>query len=402
MSSLFRMEIGHSIEGTVGGRKRARNAQSILDRQQSRGTFSFGEDRFVFQPIEAFVFVINAPHSSGETAILRQLEDLVEIFVLLFGPPEKWKPASLRLGGIKSMIDKILLSGVSTQSSSSSSSSSTSNGGNSGEDVKDGENTGSTMDLRKHDAAFRERTRSLLGGVPFVSMSSQTHEHVDQLLALLENDNSTLGSVLLVEGSVLHSRLDLEETSQLWNLLQLQPLVYQRTRVTPVYSENQWKNLVVYRMRWHTLCVLQTIECSLVDTLPKLERFDHRLSERMNQLQIPIAATVPQLDELSSMQTLALAFHSVEEGRTLVPSLRDDATTLQYGRAFEWFMQRARDQMQLLAVSQVQLCKAGYRFFASEENGYEVYLLCGSECTAADIEDEADHVVTQIRMTQSV
>lgn len=331
----------------------------VLQDYAPRSTFASGDDRYIFQPVESFVFVLNAPRSNGELSVLRQLDDLVSLCVLLFGPSEKWKTSTLRLTGIERMIDEILLRGSNP-------------------------------------------VADLLGGAPFVSMSSQTQEQIDQLLAMLENDSSTLGSVLLVGNSLLHSRLNIEETYQIWHLVRLQPLVYQHMRVTPVYSENQWKNLVLYRMRWHTLCVLQAIDCALVDVVPKLERFDKHLNDRMAQLHVPIADSHPHLDEFAGLQTLAVAFHSVEKGRTLVPTLREDATQTQYQEVFLWFIQRAQAQMQELSIAQIQLCKAGYRFYAASENGYEIYLLCGNQCSAAEVEDEADRIVAHIRLTQTV
>lgn len=324
------------------------------------GRFLLGEEQFVFKELGDFVFVVHCPASEGQHAVGRQLSALVALLAFLRGPADMWTSEALReLSGLAKVVDGLLL----------------------------------------HS---QEDPASLVGGTPFVTLASHVREKLDQTLGVLESDDVILGSLLLAGDEVLYSRLKGRETRSVRQIARLLPLGHRRARVTPVFCEGQWRNLVLLRMRWHTLGVLLSVDFGLVDVLPRLERFEARLTDRLGPMQVPLAPAEVHIDDMCDIQVVGFVFKDASKGQTFFPGLREDPSKQRDTRVLTWFMQRALDDMKAHGVTSVHLSKAGYRFFASEKDGFELYLLCGSQLSTLHMEAEAERIVAQVRMTYAM
>ncbi|CAK9023163.1 Uncharacterized protein SCF082_LOCUS16099, partial [Durusdinium trenchii] len=358
--NTFRASMTSGGRGNHGGATPANNVGAVADATQivrihgdatGRAEFcalQFLHEQFVFKPIGSLVFVLNAPCVDGHDMMARLLHELISCLSTLMGPPEKWK--TLALDGVRDVIQQILGNELNSP-------------------------------------------QKLLGGMNLVPKSRFVVEGLDQVLGFLEQDSMTIGTALFIDDAVLHSRLQMAETKRIRSLLSYRPMRHHRIRVTPIFSQGQWKNLVLYRMRWHTLAHLIGVDHGLADALPAVYAFEKLLNARMWQMRVPLANDWVHIDDYCDLDTIAFAYHNFDEGMTLAPSLREDPNKSLHEQIFAWFIKRAQDQMQQHGLSSCHLVKGGYRLYAYEEDRHEMFVMCGSSVSATQLENEADRLV---------
>ena len=88
----------------------------------------------------------------------------------------------------------------------------------------------------------------------------------------------------------------------------------------------QWKNLVCISMKWHVLCVMIQVDCTLLHVMSKLERFEKSIEEKLTQIQIPTSSILLNVADFSGIKTIAFLVHNLKTGETICPEPRADPT----------------------------------------------------------------------------
>mmetsp|Transcript_13674 Transcript_13674/g.43707 ORF Transcript_13674/g.43707 Transcript_13674/m.43707 type:complete len:430 (+) Transcript_13674:88-1377(+) len=308
--------------------------------------------RFVAKQLASYTLILSSPRDDGLHLCARQLHEVESSLTFLLGPPNKWRRTVFSLDGFEDVFERSVLGVV------------------------------SQPDL-------------LVGGVSKTPVATEVTERVDLALASLENDNTTLGSLVLLGDSVLHSRVNAEETRQVANLCSLRPLKNsQKVRITPVYSEGQWKSLVVLALRWHTLCLLVTIDTALMSVLPKMTQFEQMWEYMLSQTPIPTSVVSFSMSEVLGLDLIAFVLHDRVRCKTIAPPLRDDPSRVLHTATLVWFMRAAQEAFYQSKLSTVQLTKAHYKFFAVCDDNYQVFILGGKAVPSDRLEVEASRIVS--------
>ena len=326
------------------GSKREQGGETI-------SAFSVGSQQFVYREVGAFTLVAHAPADDGEEVVRKQLQEAEALLVFFFGDSAKWKRELLGLRGVHDIVDGV---------------------------------------FEKHSAELS----ALVSGLRWVLLPPTVRDRLDRLLATLEENDFVHGGMLVLGSSVLHSRLPQRDSKMVLHYISSRQLGPLRLRTTPVYSEGQWKNLVLLKLRVLTLAVLVSIRVAYASVSPVLHGFEEALQDAA--LQLPVEEPPVLLRHFTGHDTIAFIYRHVRNGLAIAPPPRSGPQSEKQKtlRSFLWFFSRARDVLARSDIHELVMSRDGFRFHAQAHESHELYVLYSDQVKAGDVDKFSREIIT--------
>ncbi len=237
------------------------------------------------------------------------------------------------------------------------------------------------------------------------------------------------------------------------NYLLTRPMGTTKLKMTPVYSEKMWKNLVLLRLRSLTLGVLlsltttvscwksgeqstkilgrgkQGVETKIRERDRKKERerererenenarasltsacftkyeeiskmlddFEERLQE--TAVQLPVEEPPVLLRHFTGQDTVAFVFTHNRSRFTIAPSPRPGPASeaRKAMQTFHWFYSRASTVTAQAAISNLLLSHDGYSFHSKMEDDFNLHVLYADTVKMDDVEMLSNEIITNAR-----
>eukprot|EP00753_Platysulcus_tardus_P020316 PLAT7960.2.p1 GENE.PLAT7960.2~~PLAT7960.2.p1 ORF type:complete len:329 (+),score=170.98 PLAT7960.2:396-1382(+) len=306
---------------------------------------------FVYLDHGAFTLVAHISEDEGVEMVVAQLKELRHLLQFFFGPCDRWSSDSIILDGMSDLIDHLF-------------------------------------------EKYRTQLASLSGGVQWVSLSLTERDQLDLLLASLEENESILGSMLILGSSVLHSRLPPRDAALILHYACARPLGHLKLRSTPVYSDGTWKHLLFARLGVYTLALASSIRMRMPDVLPAVRSFESALHE--SALVLPVEAPPVLLRHFTGYDTVCFVYRHVRTGVTIAPQPRPGPVSEMKRtiNTFLWFFSRARELAGRSSVTEIVLRKDGYKFHVQLDEVHELYVLYSDHVKAEDIDRYSQEIIT--------
>jgi hypothetical protein len=298
--------------------------------------------------------VAHAPSDDGDDVVRKQLQEVEALLLFLFGDCSKWKRDLLGLRGVHDIIDGV---------------------------------------FKKHSVELS----ALVSGIKWVLLPPTVRDQLDRLLATLEENEFVHGGMLVLGSSVLHSRLPQRDSKMVLHYISTRQLGALRLRTTPVYSEGQWKNLVLLKLRVLTLAVLVSIRVVHAKVSPVLHGFEEALQDAA--LQLPVEEPPVLLRHFTGHDTIAFIYRHVRNGLAIAPPPRagPQSETQKTLRSFLWFFSRARDVLSTSDINELVMTRDGFRFHAQANETHELYVLYSDQAKPAEVDKFSREIIANAR-----
>jgi len=317
--------------------------------------FQRKDEQYLLRNVGSLTMLINCPLEDGRDLVCSQFNEVETILNAILGPPDNWRPKSSQFVGLHDIVCSIL-----TKSE--------------------------TCPVR------------LLGGLVYMSLSQDTHDKLDQLMGSMENDEFTFGSLILLEDSIMHSRLSTEETYVAAMLMQHRPMnKYSKYREIPVFSDGEWKKCFATQTKWYTVVLLVSMDSNLGSVMNKMEYFEPKLEEKVHLWGLPLLPTIHDINDFAGLDVIAYIHRDTTTGKVFAPILRNGPLVSSHRAILWWFLRRSKDLLEDFGLDELHLVKSGYRCYAIKNDKHENFLLCASQMTEADILSEYKRLLDLVK-----
>ncbi|KAI9339442.1 hypothetical protein DFJ73DRAFT_846630 [Zopfochytrium polystomum] len=299
--------------------------------------------RIVYREYGQFLFVAHSNLQTGSGAIQAVLKDVGSMCEFLFGSCEFWDEDFFDLRGAQDIISTY-------------------------------------FSKLAHDPS------AVVGGVNQIFLDQDVHDRLDRLISFLESQDGVCGSgtMLILGESVLYSRFDLHETRMILQYHRTRPLGPYSVRYSPVYSSGAWHNLYLVRLQSYVLVVMAYIDKPFEPIRKKIDEF--RVSFIQSRLEIPVEEPPILLRLFAKRETLALLYHNIKTGSTILPQLRPGPEVQQKEimSSFWSFFSDASASLRTPGVTEFSICQDQYRFHARSEGVHKLFVLMSTEAVTSE------------------
>ena len=184
---------------------------------------------------------------------------------------------------------------------------------------------------------------AVAAGVRHAVVPEKTREKLDRTLQLLEDNDNIHGALLSIGSSVLHSRASEAETRMITLYLAARPLGAVKMRTTPIYTDNQWTELVVLRFQSLTLATITSTVMDAAELAAMLDTFVEAL--QVAALRLPVDEPPVLLRHYAGHDTVTFLFQHNRSGSAVSPQLstEDMDGAKRAADAFTWLLRYGGD-----------------------------------------------------------
>lgn len=342
--------------------KRQKDSKSDINNRKYENccSLSVGQNLCCANFVKEYIFIVLCPKTLGTNLIFNKFIELINILEFYFGDPDKWNPSNLSFKPFKNLIQKY----------------------------------------------WDNNLLTFLNGIPHFLLPNNIVDLLDRSLSSIEDiesesSNSVIGSMILMNSQLLHSRLSIQTSIILYySLLLLHKDDILTSTPTyqfiPVYMNKQWYQCIYYYFKQFTLIFITSMSLEY-DTIMNI------ILNKFHQSFEPILSTLPtdkpelSLRQFTSENILCFVYISTSNSYIISPQLLPSTINEQQNikLSFNKFLLQFSD-LSNTSNGDYILSNNNLLFYVKKSNEFQLYILTTIETEFHYIPIIANEIIKNI------